>query len=227
MAKELSIFIDESGDFGDYESYCPFYLVTFVFHDQKDDITNSIKTLSSAISYLNIPDNYVHAGPIIRQEGDYYFLDIEKRRKAINIAINFIRTSPILYHTFLVDRKIANDEFKINAELSKQIKDFIDSKFERFLKYTSVKVYYDNGQKQLTRILASVLPITISREVSFKKIDPPSSYKLFQVADIITTFELTNEKISRGAMSKYEQIFFKTIPQFKRDYYDKISTKKI
>lgn len=227
MAKELSIFIDESGDFGDYEHHCPFYLVTFVFHDQTQDISNSIKLLSSAISYLNIPNDYVHAGPIIRQEDDYYFLNLDTRRKAINLVINFIRTSPILYHTFFVDRTIATDEFKINVELCRQIKNFIDDNFEKFLQYSSVKVYYDNGQKQLTRILASVLPITICREVSFKKIDPPSSYKLFQVADIITTLELTKEKIKRNSISKYEQIFFKTIPQFKRDYYGKIFPKKI
>ena len=115
----------------------------------------------------------------------------------------------------------------IPKQLQKLLNQFVQKHLEYFQKFKRIKLYYDNGQKQLTRILASVLPITISREVSFKKIDPPSSYKLFQVADIITTLELTNEKISRGAMSKYEQIFFKTMPQFKRDYYDKISTKKI
>ena len=29
--RELSVFIDESGDFGSYEPHCPFYIITMVF----------------------------------------------------------------------------------------------------------------------------------------------------------------------------------------------------
>lgn len=32
--KELSVFIDESGDFGAYEPHSPYYIITMVFHDQ-------------------------------------------------------------------------------------------------------------------------------------------------------------------------------------------------
>ena len=31
---ELSVFIDESGDFGSYEHHAPYYIITLVFHDQ-------------------------------------------------------------------------------------------------------------------------------------------------------------------------------------------------
>ena len=34
--KELSIFIDESGDFGEYDYHSPWYIVTMVFHEQED-----------------------------------------------------------------------------------------------------------------------------------------------------------------------------------------------
>ena len=33
--RELSIFIDESGDFGEYDYHSPWYIVTMVFHNQK------------------------------------------------------------------------------------------------------------------------------------------------------------------------------------------------
>ncbi|MCR4612104.1 MAG: DUF3800 domain-containing protein [Lachnospiraceae bacterium] len=35
--KELSIFIDESGDFGEYATHSPFYIITMVFHDQYEE----------------------------------------------------------------------------------------------------------------------------------------------------------------------------------------------
>ena len=36
---ELSIFIDESGDVGEYRHHSPYYIITMVFRDQDDDIT--------------------------------------------------------------------------------------------------------------------------------------------------------------------------------------------
>ena len=36
--KELGIFIDESGDFGEYDYHSPWYIVTMVFHDQNVSI---------------------------------------------------------------------------------------------------------------------------------------------------------------------------------------------
>ena len=37
--RELSIFIDESGDFGSYSYHSPYYIITFVFHNQAINIT--------------------------------------------------------------------------------------------------------------------------------------------------------------------------------------------
>ena len=34
--KELSIFVDESGDFGEYEKHAPYYIVTMVFHSKRE-----------------------------------------------------------------------------------------------------------------------------------------------------------------------------------------------
>ena len=40
--KELSIFVDESGDFGEYDSRSPFYIISMVMHDQAVDITENL-----------------------------------------------------------------------------------------------------------------------------------------------------------------------------------------
>ena len=45
--KELSIFIDESGDFGEYNKISPYYIVTMVFHDQDKDIKKWKKLMSN------------------------------------------------------------------------------------------------------------------------------------------------------------------------------------
>ena len=43
--KELSIIVDESGDFGSYKPHAPYYLFTPVFHEQKDSIQGRLPFL--------------------------------------------------------------------------------------------------------------------------------------------------------------------------------------
>lgn len=81
MKKELSIFIDESGDFGTADVHSPYYLITMVFHDQKDDISERIDTLDNQLANLGLVSNYIHAGPIIRKEREYYSISIGTIRR--------------------------------------------------------------------------------------------------------------------------------------------------
>lgn len=61
--KELSIFIDESGDFGETRDIRDYYLVTFVFHDQTNDITEN--TINKALNGIkqHVSGNYLIAVP--------------------------------------------------------------------------------------------------------------------------------------------------------------------
>ena len=47
--KELSIFIDESGDFSTKASNDKAYLVSFILHDQSIDISDDLKKLESKV----------------------------------------------------------------------------------------------------------------------------------------------------------------------------------
>jgi hypothetical protein len=55
--KELSVFIDESGDFGEYSPHSPYYIITMVFHDQSNDIREALTKL-----------NYLTGGPWFHKE---------------------------------------------------------------------------------------------------------------------------------------------------------------
>lgn len=92
------------------------------------------------------------------------------------------------------------------GKLSKQIGTWIKNNYETLLAYDVVKIYYDNGQVELSRILASVFNVLFP-SVETKKV-VPSDYRLFQVADFICTMKLTELKISNHSMSVQEQRFF-------------------
>ena len=78
--KELSIFVDESGDFGEYEIHAPFYIVTLVFHDQSIEIAENINLLNNKIRDSGLPDYPIHAGPIIRREYEFKYLRVLTKR---------------------------------------------------------------------------------------------------------------------------------------------------
>ena len=214
--RELSVFIDESGDFGAYESHSPFYLVTLVFHDQSVDISPNLLRLHNAMNQSGIPNYTVHAGPLIRREDEYQEFSIAERKKIFDSLFHFVRTINITYHSIIVEKKQLIEQIDLNIQITKQLSVFLYEKIETFLQYDRIVVYYDNGQMELTNILVSVFH-TILHNVEFKKVIP-SNYKLFQVADMLCTFELLSLKIEKKMLSKSELAFFTSIRNLNRTY---------
>ena len=64
--KELSVFIDESGDFGEYDEQTPYYIITMVFHEQSHSISDAVAKLDQELSYMDLNDLCIHTGPIVR-----------------------------------------------------------------------------------------------------------------------------------------------------------------
>ena len=72
--KELSIFVDESGDFGEYAQHAPYYIITMVFHDQSNDISSNINILNNALRQIGYGDEQaVHTEPLICREPPYQY----------------------------------------------------------------------------------------------------------------------------------------------------------
>lgn len=67
----LSAFLDESGDFGQYEQHSPYYLVSLVLHDQTINISQNIADFEAHAENLGYGNHAVHTGSLIRRESDY------------------------------------------------------------------------------------------------------------------------------------------------------------
>ena len=57
--KELSIFVDESGLFDMASKDSPYYIVSFVFHDQINDITDLLQMIDSYTSSIGYPNHCI------------------------------------------------------------------------------------------------------------------------------------------------------------------------
>ncbi len=222
--KELSVFIDESGDFGEYDYRCPFYIITMIFHDQSVPITEKINKLNHELSYLNLHNLCIHTGPIIRREEIYEYMDLAERRRIFNKMVAFFRQVDIRYKCFSIEKKHIDDAVIASAQLSKKISHFIRDHYADFLSFDIVKVYYDNGQIEVSKILASVFSALITN-VDYRKV-MPEDYKLFQAADLICSMALIRLKLENNMFSKSEEIFFGNQRDLKRNYLRHIQKKE-
>lgn len=225
LMKELSIFIDESGDFGEITERPAYYLVTLLFHDQKNDIADNIKKLEESTRNSGFDFEYIHTGPVIRREDVFVGLSIDERRKLLFKMLNFIASSPIKYEVAIVNRKEAPDKISLSGKLGREISKIIESNRVFFDGFDKIIVYYDNGQIELGSILNTVFSIHFSN-VEFRKAEP-QKYRLLQAADFICSMELLKIKKNENRLSKSEQKFFYKPQELKKSFFKTVDKKRL
>lgn len=223
--KELSIFVDESGDFGQYSYHSPYYLFALVLHDQSVEIEQAVSDLDRKITEHGFPIHAIHSGPIIRNEGFYKNYSSDDRKRLFNDLLFFTKKTEIQYHIVSVDKKQVSGRRQLVDRLSKQFAAFIREKLAYFNSFDKVIVYYDYGQSEITTILTSVLN-SLLINVEFRHVQP-NQYKLFQVADMICTLELSKIKYDNKILSLSEENFYESRRKFRDFYYKTIKKKQI
>ena len=87
--KELSIFVDEAGVFGPFNYKDPYYILSFVFHNQEDDLSLEIAHFEENIRNLGFDIKSLHARPIIRREEEYELVDRKSRQRIFKSMMFF------------------------------------------------------------------------------------------------------------------------------------------
>lgn len=223
--KELSVFIDESGDFGEVKERPAYYLVTLVFHNQNYSIDQHVSKLEESVRMAGFNVEYIHTGPVIRREGVFAQYSIDERRKLLYKMLNFVNTCPISYLTVVIDRKEAENKIALSGKLAKAINITMSKHQDFFVSFDKIIVYYDNGQSELSTILNAVFSIQFSN-VEFRKAEP-RNYRLLQVADFICSMELLKIKRNLKKLSKSEEKFFYRPQELKKTFLKSIEKKKL
>lgn len=221
--KELSIFVDESGDFGRYSTHSPYYIVVMVLHDQSKDISSEVIRLEAQLSNLGYENNVIHTEPLIRREEDYQNLLPNERRSIFSKLYYFTLKCDIQYKSFVFQKKDFEDIFKLEGRMARDISLFIRENSTYFQSFEKVILYYDNGQHELNRILNTVLAAELSMYEVRRVL--PCNYKLFQVADLICTLELLRLKLEAGNLTRSETLIFHSKRELKKDFLKGIGKK--
>ena len=222
--KVLSVFVDESGDFGQYNPASPYYYVAMILHNQQIDISKNINALEKQISNWGYPEHTIHTGPLIRREG-VYKNDLREDRKALfNALYHFTRMLNINYICPIINQGDCAEMSKLayTDKLTKEIAGKLRANYEFFAEFDTIIVYYDYGQIELAQILVSVFN-TMFSGVEFRKI-VTNQYKLSQAADLICTVEAIGQK---DILTKSEKEFFHSKNDFKKNIHKNIAKKKL
>lgn len=220
---ELSIFIDESGDFGRHSS--GYYIVSLVFHEQRHPIALQVERLEESLRNLGLDTAHaVHTGAAIRGEDEYRTMPVETRKAAFTRIFSFTRTIEVTYEAFAFRKSEYADRLKLKGALSRSLSRFFRENAEYFLGFDKVVAYYDNGQAEITDVLNTVLNAFFF-EVDFRKVGP-ADYRLFQAADLICTLELLRLKADDKCLSRSDVFFFRDVRTLRRDYLRKIAPKR-
>ena len=123
MGKNLSIFIDESGDVGFIKDASKYYIITFVMHNQNDDIKSNIEKIKEYPTF--------HAGPIIRREYPFDNMEMKDRKKIFQSIFMFTLSLPIKFFSFCYEKKDFNsDLLKMQAKITKDVYNFLVDNFD-------------------------------------------------------------------------------------------------
>ena len=220
--------MDESGNFSFEKESSRFYIVCFVMHNQNSSIDDHVRKLDSDLDRMGFSNLCFHAGPIIRHEDGYEFMNWELRNRIFSKMMAFYRKAELSYHCFTVDKKFVSSESQIVDRLKTDIKAFLEGLRLSSENSQPLKVYYDCGQTPITNMLKEAMTSVYGNDWEFAQDVKPIKYKLFQVADLICTTTLIEQKIINGLqMTKSEDKFFGGFRNFKRNVLKLIKRKEI
>ena len=207
MERVLSVFCNESGDFGRLEPHSPYYLLTLVMHDQSCPVSDQVLRLESSLSLEPVDaSDAVHTAPLIRREGPYESLDLRTRRRIFSHLEHFARSCDIRAWTAVVPKREFGDGDALAERIARELGLFIRENLGYFHSFDRVIIYYDRGQRRISSALRLIFSSSITG-VEFRTVRP-QDYRLFQVADLVCTLELVARKARDGSLSASELSFF-------------------
>lgn len=214
--RELSVFIDESGDLGEMSRY---YLISFVFHDQANDISQNISKYEASLRERGIRIMPMHVGPLINGNEDYRGLDKTARARMLSAFRVFTQNLPFAYRCIAYRKSdLGKNVDRFSQRMERDATNIINANLAYFQTFNSVKIYYDNGQSQVTAIVHSAFEKTLSKEALVYRNANPAEFHLLQVADYICTLELTEIKYQRHEETATDKIFFGTHTTFRKNF---------
>ncbi|MBQ7995067.1 MAG: DUF3800 domain-containing protein [Bacilli bacterium] len=219
MTKELSIYIDETGDFGPYDSNTKIYGVAFVLCEDLDKCDPYLRKFYRRLKGKEAGDFPIHVGPLIRREGPYSGLNYESRLVLFDIIFDLLIDSPIN----VLATKVRKSDKSTDEEMAKALSKLIRDNIQYFESFDTINIYYDNGQSQLRSLLLGIFSANF---LNFEMIlARQSEHPFMQLADLVASLVLLDYKTKEGNLSTSESEFFAGRRKLKKVYLSALKKK--
>lgn len=213
--KELSVFVDESGT---QEGKAVFYVVTYVLHDQADDITGAIATYERSLAERGLPNIPFHATPLLRAHDAYAHLDMATRKRCFSAFNVLVQRLPIRYRSFVYRSSEYETPERLQSLIKRDLAALIVDSLEFFQAYDHVKLYYDEGQPAVSNALQAAFDYVLSKQAFINRESTYRAFRLAQVADYLCAIELTAAKFEHHCETATDVKFFGSVGMFKKNW---------
>ncbi len=221
---EISLFVDESGENGAEPKY---YLLALVLHEQSRDISPIIDLYERDLRAKGLPDVPLHTSPLMNGHEGYAGMGIQDRKRLLQSFFTMLQHMPIEYHIFSYRKSEAGSGPALEARMRRDVVGFIFDNLEYLQRFDKVKVYYDDGQQVVTRVLHDAAEYALSTDAVIYRDSGPRDYRLAQAADLICALELTALKFEASETTNTDDRFFGSYGSFKKNWLKKIRKKII
>ena len=197
--KLLSVFVDESGDDGfGKKGSSEFYIFTMVFHDQRLSVKSNIEKI------VHLP--VFHAGPILRGEEPFDNADPKERKKLFQSIFVFASALPVKWVTFKYRKGEFKDYLSLQRRIFRDLRRFLYNHESFFSGFDDTIIYYGKGQHNLSSVLNLAFADAPFPNLFHDDVKP-ELYRLFQVADFVSTIRLLEEKKMTKTITEFEARF--------------------
>lgn len=213
--KELSVFVDESGDKSLHARY---FLVTVVIHDQANKITEKINAYEQSLATADLPNIPFHSEPLLNGHEGYADLSLSQRKKLLYSFNVLVQRLPIQYATFVYKHREHKDPEVLAQHIERDLTALLNEHLQLFQDFDKVKIYYDNGQKLVRQALYGAISSCLSQQAVIRKKTTMTEYRLAQVADYLCAIELAAVKYAAKENGGTYDKFFGGIGTFKKNW---------
>ncbi len=221
--KELSIFVDESGDPGTESKY---YLIALVVHEQKNAIEKYEDNYKAALARQDLEDIPLHLSPLMNGHDVYRNLSVGMRKRHLAAFRVFMQYLPFRYAAFAYRKdELANGPLAPGGLVQRVRRDLtilLLDHLEYLQQFDKVKIYYDNVQPLVTKALHDAVAHALAKDATIYRDATPQRYRLSQVADYVCTIELEAIKYSGSEETATDRLFLGTKRSFEKNFLKKI-----
>ena len=224
MARILSCFHDETGE---EDMRAGYYMVAMVLHDQEIPISEYIQKYKERLASSGLEDVPFHMSDLLHGHEGYEGMDLADRKRMLVAFGTFVRTLPIEYHVFRYTDFDEKNPDQLASRLGGDVEAYIKSNLSRFQEFDEVAVYYDGGQKSVSKALRNAFDAALASNVATYKKPRYEDKCLYQAADYFCSIELAAKRYESGSVSSTYNKFFGDWKSFRANYLKIAKRKRI